>query len=195
MKIRGVYLAVTAALCLGLVLVPGATAAQPLHGKKEIGKEKREEDEREDVTDREIVERERVIEAPIEEEAFQQQREELEREGKPPGEELAPEVELLVFRQSVVSGGTHVKVRVNPHGSYTRVLMYLDWAKKCNSQVTCPTKGKYTHESARLGVVSTRAKDLKGKFKVGECQVGLWVIEAVNRWAVTRDQGWFGDCY
>lgn len=193
MRTSGLFLVALAVLCLAVVL-PNAIAAEPLHSKKgEIGKEKREEDEREDATDREIVERELAAELPGEEQFDNEQREALS--GKPAGEEKAPEAELLAFRQSVVAGGTHVKVRVNPHGSFTRVLMYLDWAKKCNTQVNCPTKGKYTHETDRLGAVSTRAQDLKGKFKVGECQVGEYVITAINRWGVTRVTGWFGDCY
>ena len=146
MRTSGLFLVALAVLCLAVVL-PNAIAAEPLHSKKgEIGKEKREEDEREDATDREIVERELAAELPGEEQFDNEQREALS--GKPAGEEKAPEAELLAFRQSVVAGGTHVKVRVNPHGSFTRVLMYLDWAKKCNTQVNCPTKGKYTHETA-----------------------------------------------
>lgn len=193
MRARGLFLVALAVLCLAVVL-PNAIAAETLHSKKgEIGKEKREEDEREDATDKEIVERELAAELPGEERFDNEQREALS--GRPAGEEKAPEAELLVIRQSVVSGGTHVKVRVDPHGSFTQVWMYMDWAKKCNTLVNCPTKGKYTHETAHLGTESTRAKDLKGKFKVGECQVGEYVITAVNRWGVARVTGWFGDCY
>lgn len=193
MRATGLCLVALAVLCLG-VLLPNAVAAESRHSKKgEIGKEKREEDEREDATDAEIVERELATELAGEETFDQEQREALA--GRAPGEEKAPEAELLVIRQSVVAGGTHVKVRVNPHGSLTKVWMYMDWAKKCNTQVTCPTKGKYTHETAFLGTDSTRAKDLKGKFKVGECQVGEYVITAVNRWGVARVTGTFGHCY
>jgi hypothetical protein len=193
MRARGLFLVAVAALCLA-VLLPSAMAAESLRGKKvEIGKEKLEEDEREDATDKEIVEQELAAELPGEEQFDSEQREALG--GKAAGEEMPPEAELLAFRQSVVSGGTHVKVRVNPHGSETKVWMYMDWAKKCNTQVNCPTKGKYVRETAYLGSDSTRAKDLKGKFKVGECQVGEYVITAVNRWGVARVTGWFGDCY
>ena len=193
MKARGVLLVALAALCLGIAL-PDTGAAQPLRGKpKEISKEKREEDEREDVTDAEIVEREAAAELPGEEAFDHEQQESLV--SRAPGEEKAPETELLAFRQSVVSGGTHVKVRVTPHGSLTKVWMYLDWAKKCNTLSVCPTKGKYTHETEFLGTDSTRPKDLKGKFKVGECQVGEYIITAINRWGISREVGTFGDCY
>ncbi len=194
MRLRGVYVPVLAAACLAVAL-PNAAAAGPLHGKpKEISKEKREEDEREQATDMEIVEREVAAGLPGEEAFFEEERASLEGTGKP-GEEKAPQEEVVNFRQSVVSGGTHVKVRVNPHGSATRVWMYLDWAKKCNTLTYCPTKGKYTHEGSRLGSASTRAIDLKGKFSVGECQVGEYVLASVNRWGVTRETGWFGLCY
>ncbi len=194
MRLRGVYVPVLAAACFAVAL-PNAAAAGPLHGKpKEISKEKREEDEREQATDMEIVEREVAAGLPGEEAFFEQERASLEGTGKP-GEEKAPQEEVVNFRQSVVSGGTHVKVRVNPHGSATRVWMYLDWAKKCNTLTNCPTKGKYTHEGSRLGSASTRAIDLKGKFSVGECQVGEYVLASVNRWGVTRETGWFGLCY
>jgi hypothetical protein len=194
MRLGRVYLLVLAALCFAVALPSGASA-RSLHGKpKEISKEKREEDEREQVTDMEIVERELAAELPAEETFFAGERAALEGIGKP-GEEKAPDEEVVNFRQSVVSGGTHVKVRVNPHGSATRVWMYLDWAKKCNTLSFCPTKGKYTHEGSRLGSASTRAIDLKGKFSVGECQVGKYVLVSVNRWGVTRETGWFGLCY
>lgn len=194
MRLRGVYVTVLAALCFAVAL-PSAVAAGPLRGKpKEISQEKREEDEREQATDMEIVEREVAAEQPAEEAFFQEEQTALEATGKP-GEEKAPDEEVVNFRQSVASGGTHVKVRVNPHGSATRVWMSLDWAKKCNTLTVCQTKGKYTHEHARLGSASTRAIDLKGKFSVGECQVGEYVLVSVNRWGVTRQTGWFGLCY
>jgi len=192
MRARGLLLVALALPCFA-VLLPNATAAEPLGKKVEISQEKREEDEREDVTDMGIVERELASELPGEEQFDSEQQQKLS--GKPGGEERAPEVELVQLRTSVAAGGTRVKVRVTPHGSFTQVWMYLDWAKKCNAQVNCPTKGKYVHEAGKLGTDSTRPKELKGKFKVGECQVGEWVLTAVNRWGVDRVTGWFGDCY
>jgi len=191
MRARGLLLVALAALCFA-VLLANATAAEPLHGKKnEISQEKREEDEREDVTDKAIVERELAAELPGEEQFDHEQQEKLTAKT---GAEEPPEVELVHLRTSATAG-TLVKARVNPHGSFTQVWMYLDWAKKCNTQVNCQTKGKYVHEASKLGTDSKRPKELKGKFGVGECQVGEWVLTAVNHWGVARVSGWFGDCY
>jgi hypothetical protein len=194
MRPRGLFVLALAALCLAVVLT-NANAAEPSKNKEleEISQEKREEDEREDVTDKRIVERELAAELPGEEQFDQEQQVKLAP--KPAGEEKAPEVELVALHSSIAVGGTRVKVRVIPHGSFTQLWVYLDWAKKCNTQVNCPTKGRYVHEASKLGTDSARPKELKAQFGVGECQVGEYVLTAVNRWGVARVTGWFGVCF
>jgi hypothetical protein len=179
------------------VFLPSAYSVAANKKREEISKEKKAEDKREDERDIEIVEHEVAAEAEGEEHFDQEQVERLQTEeaGMPAGEGLAPEAKFFGMRQSIASGGTHIKAKVNPHGTLTRVWVSLDWAKKCNTQVNCPNAGKYTHENQFLGSYTKHAKTFKGKYPVGECQVGEYIIVAINQYGATRTTGWFGVCY